>query len=553
MTAPSVFLISDFNVEPLARIMTNLPELGGARVASAPYGQFYQSLGSPEAAEFGAKLLWTRPEGVIPAFARALSYEDIDHDLVLEEVDSFAAAILSSTGTQNVFVASWTLPPSQTGYGLLDWRPGLGLGYLLARMNLRLAERLADKSNIYMLDASRWFTDLTGTEATTMWYAAKVPYGTAVLQRAAADVARALSSIGGNSRRLIVLDLDNTLWGGVVGETGWEGIRLGGHDHAGEAFKAFQKELKALSNRGIQLALISKNDEAVALEAIDQHPEMLIRRSDLAGWRINWQDKATNMAALLEEISLGAKSVVFIDDNPAERDRVASMFPDILVPDWPKSPAAYVDALRRLACFDTATISSEDRARKAMYVAERERRVAREAVGSADDWLRKIGTRVTVGPLGSNSLARATQLLNKTNQLNLSTRRLSDAEFSQWAEAPNRSVMVLSAADSFGDMGIVGIVSVEAQDGEGKLVDFILSCRAMGRKIEETMLHLAFDKVQGLGGDRLAVELLPTSRNRPTHEVLINSGIRQLGDNQFEIRAEDSYKAPETVEIERVE
>jgi FkbH-like protein len=188
-----------------------------------------------------------------------------------------------------------------------------------------------------------------------------------------------------------------------------------------------------------------------------------------------------------------------------------------------------------------------------MYVAERERRVAREVSGSTDDWLRKIGTKVTVGPLDSNSLARATQLLNKTNQLNLSTRRLSDAEFSHWAQAPNRATMVLSAADSFGDMGIIGLISVEVQNDKGRLVDFILSCRAMGRKIEETMLCLAFDTARGLGADWLAVELLPTPRNRPTLEVLVNSGIRQVGDNHFEIRTEDGYKAPETVAIERVQ
>jgi FkbH-like protein len=552
MSVSSLFLISDFNVEPLARIIGNLPVLSGMKVESAPYGQVYQSLAAPMVSGFNTLLLWTRAEGVIPSFARALNYEEIEHGLVLEEVDRLAAAILASAGNQSVFVASWGLPPSQAGYGLLDWRPGLGLSHLLAQMNLRLAEKLAGNSNIYILDSTRWFADLTCAETTTMWYAAKVPYSTSVLQRAAADVARGLLAIGGNSRRLIVLDLDNTLWGGVVGEVTWEGIRLGGHDHVGEAFRDFQKELKALSNRGIQLALISKNDEAVALEAIDQHPEMLIRRSDLAGWRINWQDKASNMAALLDEIKLGPKSVIFIDDNPAERDQVSSTFPDILVPEWPKSPAAYVDALRRLLCFDTATISSEDRARKTMYIAERERRVAREGSGSLDDWLRKIGTKVTVGPLDSKSLARATQLLNKTNQLNLSTRRLSDAEFSHWAQAPNRAVMVLSAADSFGDMGIIGLVSIEVRNGKGRLVDFILSCRAMGRKIEETMLYLAFGTVQSLSADRLEVELIPTARNRPTLEVLVNSGIRRLTDNQFEIRIEDDYKAPETVIIERV-
>lgn len=550
MSVSSVLLISDFNVEPLARIMTNLPELAGAQVVSAPYGQVYQSIVTPEASAYSAKLLWTRPEGVIPSFARSLNYEEIDHELVYEEVETLADAILASTGSENVFVASWSLPPSQSGYGLLDWRPGLGLSHLLAKMNLRLAERLAQKSNIYVLDSTRWFSEMTSAEATTIWYAAKVPYNVSVLQRAAADVARALLAIGGNSRRLIVLDLDNTLWGGVVGEVTWEGIRLGGHDHTGEAFKAFQKELKALSNRGIQLALISKNDEAVAFEAIDRHPEMLIRRSDLAGWRINWHDKASNMAALLEEINLGPKSVVFIDDNPAERDRVSSMFPDILVPDWPKTPAGYVDALRRLSCFDTASISSEDRARKAMYVAERERRIAREEVGNGDDWLRKIGTRLTVCRLGSSNLARATQLLNKTNQLNLSTRRLSDAEFNSWASGANRSVLVISAADSFGDMGIVGIVSVETQNGDGKLVDFILSCRAMGRKIEEAMLFLAFEEVRDQGSERLEVVLTPTDRNRPTHDVLVNSGMRRLDENRFEIRADDIYPAPETVKIE---
>jgi len=552
MSVTSLLLISDFNIEPLARIMTNLPEFSGIQIESAPYGQVYQSIGMPDASAYSAKFLWTRPEGVLPSFSRLMNYEELDHRLVLEEVENLADAILASTGYENVFVASWSLPPSQSGYGLLDWRPELGLSHLLAKMNVRLAERLAQKSNVYLLDSTRWFFEMTGAEATTMWYAAKVPYNVPVFQRAAADFARALIAIGGDSRRLIVLDLDNTLWGGVVGEVTWEGIRLGGHDHAGEAFRAFQKELKALSNRGIQLALISKNDEAVALEAIDRHPEMLIRRPDLAGWRINWQDKAANMAALLEEINLGPKSVVFIDDNPAERDRVSSIFPDILVPDWPKSPSGYVDALRRLGCFDTATISSEDRSRKAMYAAERERRIARAEVGNGDDWLRKIGTTVTVARLGSQNLARATQLLNKTNQLNLSTRRLSESEFNLWASGARRSVLVLSANDSFGDMGIVGLVSVETQDGDGKLVDFILSCRAMGRKIEQTMLYLAFEEVRELGSESLEIVLLPTARNRPTHEVLVNAGIRRLSDNEFEIRAEDRYMSPETVQIKRV-
>ena len=175
-----------------------------------------------------------------------------------------------------------------------------------------------------------------------------------------------------------------------MGETGWHGIRLGGHDHVGEAFKSFQRELKALSNRGVQLAIVSKNDENVALDAIDQHPEMLLRRADFAGWRINWQDKAANIASLTAEINLGLDSVVFIDDNPAERDRVAGALPQVLVPAWPNDPTAYVAALRSLNCFQTASVGTEDRSRKSMYVAERERKEIRLAVDSTEEWLQRL-------------------------------------------------------------------------------------------------------------------------------------------------------------------
>ena len=226
-----------------------------------------------------------------------------------------------------------------------------------------------------------------------------------------------------------MLDLDNVLWGGVVGEVGWTGINLGGHDHVGEAFADFQRALKALAARGVQLALVSRNDEATALEAIDRHPEMQLRREDFAGWRINWEDKAQNIAGLLAELNLGDESAVFIDDSAIERERVRTAIPEVLVPEWPDDPARFREALGSLRCFDSPFLTEEDRRRTAMSAAERSRRCrVSTAVASVEDWLQSLDISVTVEMLSDGNLDRAVQLFNKTNQMNLATRRLSKPE-----------------------------------------------------------------------------------------------------------------------------
>jgi FkbH-like protein len=528
-------IISDFNAGPFARYLTS--QLGEDKVTVdiAPYGQVYQSLSAPVADQNSSEcLIWTLAERVVPTFWRAINLEEIDAARCLEEVDAFADALLSFARPQkNTFLVSWVLPPEHRGYGMLDWRPDIGLLNLLARMNLRLSEKIARAPNLYMLDAGRWLQAAPRAYAPKMWYAAKVPYSNEVFAHAAEDVVAAMLALSGASRRVIILDLDNTLWGGIVGETGWEGIRLGGHEHVGEAFRDFQRELLALATRGIQLAIVSKNDEATALEAIDRHPEMLLRRQHFAGWRINWEDKASNIVALVDEINLGLSSAVFIDDNPVERDRIRSAVPEVLVPEWPADPTGYVRALRSLNCFDAARLSKEDRGRTAMYAAERERREISKIVNSQDDWLRQLGTSLTVDRLNKSNLARVAQLFNKTNQLNLTTRRLTEAEILEWAKAEHHSLLTISLADKFGDMGLVGIVSVEVLDKKGSLVDFILSCRAMGRRVENAMYYLAVNEATRLGAIEMESRYLATPRNGPTLKVLRGLGVAEPEEHVF--------------------
>jgi len=521
MSKLALKLISDFNVEPFARCLRTAPHGTALSVDVYSYGQMYQALNCVAGAnEPLVIVVWTLPERIIPSFSKALDFEHVEFSTCLEEVDAFADSILAlSASHSSVFIMSWVMSADQKGYGLLDWRPGLGLHNLLAQMNVRLATRLGASRNIYMLNSEKWIHGSL-PPSRKLWHAAKVPFANAVFEKAAYDLLAGIRAISGQSKKLVIVDLDQTIWGGVIGETGWEGIQLGGHDHVGEAFREFQEALKALTHRGIQLAIVSKNDESVALEAIDRHPEMALRRDCFAGWKINWQDKAANVAALVKELKLGLDAVVFIDDNPAERERVRSAYPEVLVPEWPSDPSSYVTALRGLACFDTAALSNEDRTRTAMYVADRERRDIKNTMESNADWLRKLETRLLVSPVATFNIARVSQLFNKTNQLNLTTRRLSEKEILAWAEHTDHTLLAVSASDRFGDMGLVGIVGMSFDSVTSHLSDFILSCRVMGRQVEESMIHLAIEEARKRGFNTLLAQYVPTPRNRPTLDVL---------------------------------
>jgi FkbH-like protein len=553
MTNPvSVYLVSDFTLDLLGRYLVQSEDAPRCAASGAGYGQAFQALlgaTAADAIDFG--VVWTRAEGVISSFARALEGHGIDHAAALAEVDEFAGAVRSfARQARFVLCVAWSLPPGHRGYGPLDWRPGIGLAGLVAQMNLRLATNLADATNVFVVDAARWFQAVGPTAAAPrMWHAGKVPYANAVFKAAAVDIKAAMRAALGQSRKLLVLDLDNTLWGGTVGETGWQGVRLGGHDHVGEAFVEFQRSLKALARRGIQLAIASKNDESVALEVFRNHPEMVLRLEDFAAWRIDWNDKAQNVLEIVNELNLGLGSAVFIDDNPAERARVSAALPEVIVPKWPGDPVLYATALHALPWFDLAALSAEDRRRGRMYVEERARRAEQSTADSVDDWLKSLKQEVIFRRLFDRDLARAAQLMNKTNQLNLSTRRLSEAELMAWAARPGTRLWTVRVQDRFGDSGLTGIVSVELAGAEANLADFVLSCRVMGRRVEEAMIFAAARFARQAGASRLRARYLPTERNGPTLMVLRQSGLAELRDSEFAWDCGTEYPAPDGVTL----
>ncbi len=551
-------ILADFTTGELAARLGDASDAPALAVSTAPYGQVVQALltPSPDAGTDFA-VVWTRPDQVSPAFGRLVQGEPAPDDAILADVDELCDAILRGAERfRTVLVPTWTLPPDERGLGMLDARPG-GSAWALARMNQRLMERLAPAAHVFVLDAARWqaAAGRNARGSAKGWYVGKIAFSPDVITEAAADIKAAIRGARGQARKLLVLDLDDTLWGGIVGDAGWERLCLGGPDPEGEALADFQRAIRRLTRRGIVLAIASKNTESVALEAIRSHPEMVLREDDFVTWRINWHDKARNIADIAAELNLGLQSVVFIDDNPAERARVREALPEVLVPEWPADKLLYPQALAALRCFDVPSVSAEDAARTALYAAEQRRTAARHEVGSVDDWLAGLGVRVRAERLAPPNVTRAAQLLNKTNQLNLSTRRLSEPELVAWAAEPGREVWAAYVGDRFGDAGLTGLLGLERDGDTCRVVDFVLSCRVMGRKVEDALAHLAVARARAVGAARVEALHRPTSKNAPCLTFWESSGFDAdpapaAGGTRFTWDAARAYAGPPHVTLE---
>jgi len=552
-------LVSDFNLSNLAALLSKDEETPTIRATTAPFGQVMQVLLEPEREPWTETtqgvVVWTSPEGVSPNCKRLLGGEEADPEELMHEVDEFCNSLKAIPGhVKYIFVPSWVAGPFEKRMGLLEMDLRHGLSLALLRMNLRLIEGLRSDSRIFVLDAARWaFVHGEKSFSPRLWYLSKTPFGLEFLKTAAAEIKAALRALTGQTKKLLLVDLDETLWGGVVGDVGWQNIRLGGIDPIGEAFRDFQLALKTLKRRGVLLGIVSKNEESTALEAIRSHPEMVLRQDDFAGWRINWEDKAQNILDLVSELNLGLQSIVFIDDSPVERARVRQALPDVFVPEWPPNVMVRKSALMQLHCFDVPLVTTEDVVRTNMYFAEKKRQAARTQILSIGEWLDSLNICVVAEELNEANLDRATQLLNKTNQMNLSTRRMAKEDLRNWSHQTDNTIFVFRVSDKFGDYGSVGIASFRLGGGRresANLVDFVLSCRAMGRKVEETMLHVISAYARSAGATALSITYVPTSRNQPCLRFFEGAGLLSNGnDKVFTLNLRREYSKPATIEL----
>jgi FkbH-like protein len=341
---------------------------------------------------------------------------------------------------------------------------------------------------------------------------------------------RFLVPLTGRIAKCLAVDLDNTLWGGVIGEEGMTGIKVG-PEYPGAAFQAVQRALLDLSKKGILLALCSKNNLEDAMEALDKHPGMLVRSQHFAALRINWTDKAQNLREIAQELNIGIDSLAFLDDNPFEREQVRAALPEVTVINLPQDPLEYAATVRDCPVFERLTLSAEDQQRTAMYAEQRQRAGAEQSFQSKEDFFRFLEQEAELNPVSDLNLARIAQLTQKTNQFNLTTRRYTEAQIAEMAKQPGWNIFSIRVCDRFGDHGLVGVAIAHDQGEQCEIDTFLLSCRVIGRTVETALLaHMAKSAAER-GCKRLQGWFLPTRKNAPARDFYSQHGFELLAQS----------------------
>ncbi len=409
--------------------------------------------------------------------------------------------------------------PDVPGPGIFDAQSNGGQVASIGRINAALRDIAGQHRGVYVLDYDQLAArhGRRNWRDEKRWLTTRLPIRAQHLSALAAEWVRYLYPLMGRMAKVLAVDLDNTLWGGVIGEDGIDGIQLSG-EHPGAAFQAVQRALLDLRRRGILLAITSKNNQADAMEAIEQHSGMLLRARHFAAMRINWQDKAQNLREIAAELNLGLDAIAFLDDNPVERQHIRDAAPEVMVIELGTDPMEFARAIRDFPAFERLTLSEEDRNRGEYYAADRQRAELETASGSKEDFYRSLAQEAELSPVTSATLARVAQLTQKTNQFNLTTRRYTEAQISTMAGDPACHVLSIRVRDRYCDNGLVGVAITRDRENVCEIDTFLLSCRVIGRTVETALLAYLCDQARTRGCSAVEGWFLPTKKNAPAKD-----------------------------------
>ena len=498
-------------------------------VAPAPFGMTVQAAMDPTAS------IWSPlPDGVLVqldyrAFFGDLAWDDAPEERVetaLAQLDQIISPF-KEAGVA-VFLQSLAVPP-QRFLGSADMAHASSLAAMIRQFNGRLARDVIG-AGVYLVDIetlaaefglSHWFSS-------QQWFLARLPFAQDAVPAYADRVARVIGAVRGRSRKVLVLDLDNTLWGGVIGDDGIKGIRLGQGDPVGEAHLEVQKAAAELRNRGILLAISSKNDDNVAMEAIRKHPDMVLMDTDFAATAINWSDKASNIEQLAKELSLGLDSFVFMDDNPAERAQVRTALPDVAVLELPKDAGHYADLLRSCGLFEATSLLQEDRQRADQYRANADREKLKLQSRDISSFLESLDMSASFTCDPEADWSRFTQLINKSNQFNLTTRRYTESDILQFVRTPRTLALQVRLKDRFGDNGMISAIMCRPEVDIWHIETWVMSCRVLGRRVEAAVLNALVEEARKAQVRTLRGVFIASGRNDMVREHYLRLGFRPV-------------------------
>lgn len=535
-----VALLSSFSIEFAQDALQAYGLTNGLRIEvyRAGFGAFRQEILDP-----GSGLYAFAPDVVILAVDGAdwvpAAYADFDARTGAfdAQVTAFAAEVkalceaLRARSPARLIVHGFA-PPQWPALGVLDARLAGGQKRFVHALNDALRSAADAVSEVHLLDyeamvarhgAEHWNDD-------RMRLYARAPIAQTMLGHLAGETMRFLRAFIGMNRKCVVVDLDNTLWGGVIGEDGVAGIKLG-TEYPGSAFVEFQRALRSLQRRGILLAIASKNNPADVEQVFAEHRGMLLGKEHFAEMQIHWEPKSASLERIAARLNIGLEHMVFVDDNPTECAQVRRALPMVTVIQLPARPEDYVRALLQDGWFDAVSTTAEDARRGALYQQRAQAEEMRATAGNLEEFYRDLDMEIDIVPVHAQTLARTAQLTQKTNQLNLTTRRYSEAQVAQRMADPRWTVLTVSVRDRFGDNGIVGVMMAH-EDGDRLDVDtLLLSCRVIGRTVETAMLAHLCGIAARAGLRAVTACLIPTDKNHPVRGMLPEHGFERVRED----------------------
>lgn len=549
-----IAVLSSFTVDPLVMyidIECRLIELH-PEMYIAPFDQYPQEILDENSALYSFNpdiaILAVHAESLLGDnfLPRFLTFTEEEKRKRQKEIIKHLENLISelSSRTNALILVNNFIVPTFSPLGILDNRISIGLKTFYQGLNSRLSDLFRENRQVYVVD----FDGLAAKHGKDrcinpeMYYRGSILISESFLPVVTNEYMGYIKALKNLNRKCIVLDLDNVLWGGILGEEGFAGIKLGG-DPVGKAYVDFQKLLLSYYSRGIILAINSKNNYEDAYKVIQEHPNMVLREKHFAAMRINWKDKVENMVELAEELNIGLDSMVFIDDSPQERERMKQALPQVLVLDLPRSPFHYCKALQNLNDFNTLVISEEDKKRGDMYYAKKKRRALMKTKGSLEEFLRSLDIKAEIRYADSFTIPRVTSLINRTNQFNLTTRRYSQAQVEGMCSQPDRfRVYTMKISDRFGDEGIVGVAIVRKEKETWVIDSFLMSCRVIGRGVETALLAKIVEDAKANGASVLIGEYIPTPKNQPASNFYRDHNFKRIGQKNGTIRWELDLK-----------
>ncbi len=416
--------------------------------------------------------------------------------------------------------------------------------FQIRKLNYLLMEKCTQYKNVFIIDIEylQQIYGEDGIKENKMYYIAKMPLSTKILPEVAKQTIDVIKAMKGKMKKCVILDLDNTLWGGVIGDDGLENIQIG-ELGLGHAFSEFQMWLKELQKRGIILAVCSKNEEVVAKEPFLHHPEMVLHMEDIAMFVANWEDKASNIKRIQETLNIGMDSIVFFDDNPFERNLVKSMIPDITVPDLPEDPSQYLEYVKSLNLFETAVYSETDKNRTKQYQEEIGRVNLQKQFSSYSEYLESLEMVAEAKPFDKFHFSRIAQLTQRSNQFNLRTIRYTEQEIEQLAKEKEHLTLYFTLKDKFGDYGLISVVVLDKQPENTLFIsEWLMSCRVLKRGMEEFILDEIIRTAEENGFKKVIGEYIRTPKNNMVSELYKKMGFHEIEKDRYEVNVTEYEK-----------